>query len=141
LRALYHLRYRVTLFQDVDPAARHLAIIVTDNGERELAFDRGVPEITLSGDGSSMLEVVGRFVEAGIDHIFLGYDHIAFLLAVILWGQSLGSLVKVVTAFTVAHSLTLSLAAPRHRAGTLVSGRTPDRRHDRLCGGRELFRS
>jgi hypothetical protein len=105
------LRYRVTLFQDVDPAARHLAIIVTDNGERELAFDRGVPEITLSGDGSSMLEVVGRFVEAGIDHIFLGYDHIAFLLAVILWGQSLWSLVKVVTAFTVAHSLTLSLAA------------------------------
>jgi hydrogenase/urease accessory protein HupE len=105
------LRYRVTLFQDVDPAARHLAIIVTDNGERELAFDRGVPEITLFGDGSSMLEVVRRFVEAGIDHIFLGYDHIAFLLAVILWGQSLWSLVKVVTAFTVAHSLTLSLAA------------------------------
>jgi hypothetical protein len=105
------LRYRVTLFQDVDPAARHLAIIVTDSGERELALDRNVPEITLSDGGSSVLEVVSRFAEAGIDHIFLGYDHIAFLLAVILWGQSLWSLVKVVTAFTVAHSLTLSLAA------------------------------
>jgi hydrogenase/urease accessory protein HupE len=105
------LRYRVTLFQEVDPAARHLATIVTDSGEREFTFDRSVSEITLSGGGSSMLELVGRFVEAGIDHIFLGYDHIAFLLAVILWGRSLWPLVKVVTAFTVAHSLTLTLAA------------------------------
>ena len=59
----------------------------------------------------SVRQVVGRFIEAGIEHIFLGYDHIAFLLAVILWGQRLWPLVKVVTAFTVAHSITLSLAA------------------------------
>ena len=34
------LRYRVTLFQDVDPAARHLAIIASESGERELALDK-----------------------------------------------------------------------------------------------------
>ena len=56
------------------------------------------------------MQVFGRFVKSGIEDIFLGYDHIAFLLAVILWGQRLWPLVKVVTAFTVAHSLTLSLA-------------------------------
>ena len=105
------LRYRVTLFHDVDPTARHLAVIATESGERELALDRSVPEIALSGAGRSVLQVVGRFVQAGIEHIFLGYDHIAFLLAVILWGRRLWPLVKVVTAFTVAHSLTLSLAA------------------------------
>jgi hypothetical protein len=33
------LRYRVTMFQDVDPAARHLALISTESGERELALD------------------------------------------------------------------------------------------------------
>jgi hydrogenase/urease accessory protein HupE len=104
------LRYRVTLFQDVDPAARHVAAVATAHGEREFVLDRDVPEMDLSGAGSSTLQVVGRFVRAGIEHIFLGYDHIAFILAVILWGRSLWPLVKVVTAFTLAHSLTLSLA-------------------------------
>ena len=104
------LRYRVTLFQDVDPAARHLAVIASEHGERELAIDKNAPEIALSGEGSSVLQIVGRFVAAGIEHIFLGYDHIAFLLAVILWGRRLWPLFKVVTAFTLAHSLTLSLA-------------------------------
>jgi hydrogenase/urease accessory protein HupE len=104
------LRYRVTLFQDVDPAARHVALISTESSERELALDNSVSEIALSGTGSSVRQIVGRFVAAGIEHIFLGYDHIAFLIAVILWGQRLWPLIKVVTAFTVAHSLTLTLA-------------------------------
>jgi hydrogenase/urease accessory protein HupE len=104
------LRYRVTLFQDVDPAARHLAVIASEHGERELAIDKNAPEIALSGEGASVWQIFGRFVAAGIEHIFLGYDHIAFLLAVILWGRRLWPLIKVVTAFTVAHSLTLSLA-------------------------------
>jgi hydrogenase/urease accessory protein HupE len=104
------LRYRVTLFQDVDPAARHLVVVATQRGERELAIDRGAPEIALSGEGASMWQIVGRFIWAGIEHIFLGYDHIAFLLAVILWGRRLWPLIKVVTAFTIAHSLTLTLA-------------------------------
>lgn len=104
------LRYRVTLFRDVDPAARHVAIVATKRGEREFVLDSEVPETDLSGAGSSTLQVVRRFVRAGIEHIFLGYDHIAFLLAVILWGRSLWPLVKVVTAFTLAHSLTLCLA-------------------------------
>jgi hydrogenase/urease accessory protein HupE len=104
------LRYRVTLFQDVDPAARHVAVVAAAHGEREFVLDRDVPQMDLSGAGSSTAQVVGRFVRAGIEHIFLGYDHIAFLVAVILWGRSLWPLVKVVTAFTLAHSLTLSLA-------------------------------
>ena len=104
------LRYRVTLFQDVDPASRHLAMVATESGEREIALDRAAPELDLSAGGSSLLQVVGRFTRAGIEHIFLGYDHIAFLLAVTLWGRSLWPLIKVVTAFTLVHSLTLCLA-------------------------------
>ena len=104
------LRVRVTLFSDVDPAARHLAMVASPNGEREIALDRNRPEVSLSGPGSSLLDVVRRFIQAGIEHIFFGYDHIAFLLAVILWGRNLLPLIKVVTAFTIAHSLTLSLA-------------------------------
>jgi hypothetical protein len=84
------LRYRVTLFQDVDPAARHLAVIASGQGERELAIDANAPEIALSGEGASVLQIFGRFIAAGIEHIFLGYDHVAFLLAVILWAKGCG---------------------------------------------------
>ncbi len=53
---------------------------------------------------------VGRFVWLGIEHIWIGYDHIMFLLALIVVGSRLGPLVKIVSAFTVAHSITLILA-------------------------------
>ena len=46
-----------------------------------------------------------------MEHIFLGYDHIAFLIAIVLWARRLWPVIKIVTAFTVAHSITLSLAA------------------------------
>ena len=52
-----------------------------------------------------------EFLTLGIVHIFIGYDHIAFLVGLLLAGGSTLSIVKIVTAFTVAHSVTLSLAA------------------------------
>ncbi len=52
-----------------------------------------------------------QFTQLGIKHIFLGYDHILFLLALIIIGGRLGGLIKIVTAFTIAHSITLILAA------------------------------
>ena len=52
-----------------------------------------------------------RYLVTGIEHIFLGYDHIAFLVAIVLWARRLVPVIKVVTAFTIAHSITLSLAA------------------------------
>ena len=52
-----------------------------------------------------------RFLRLGVDHIFTGYDHLAFLLALLLLGGRFLDLVKIVTSFTIAHSLTLALAA------------------------------
>lgn len=46
----------------------------------------------------------------GVQHILTGYDHLVFLLGLILVGGRLQSLLVAVTAFTVAHSLTLGLA-------------------------------
>ena len=51
-----------------------------------------------------------RFLLLGIEHIVTGYDHLAFLLALLLAGGSLRSNAKIITSFTVAHSLTLALA-------------------------------
>jgi hypothetical protein len=52
-----------------------------------------------------------RFLRLGVEHIFTGYDHIAFLLALLLLGGRFLDLVKIVTSFTIAHSVTLALAA------------------------------
>ena len=54
--------------------------------------------------------VFPRFVSAGIHHIFIGPDHILFVLGLLLLGGGLGRLLKIVTAFTIAHSVTLALA-------------------------------
>jgi hydrogenase/urease accessory protein HupE len=61
---------------------------------------------TTSSHGKSIL----RFLLLGIEHIFTGYDHLAFLLALLLAGGSLRHNAKIITSFTVAHSLTLALA-------------------------------
>lgn len=47
----------------------------------------------------------------GIEHILTGYDHLLFLFALVVLGGRIAAVVKVVTAFTVAHSITLGLAA------------------------------
>ena len=70
-------------------------------------FRPGVTYRPASGALAQALE----FLKLGIVHIFVGYDHIAFLLGLLLAGGSTLTIVKIVTAFTVAHSVTLSLAA------------------------------
>jgi hypothetical protein len=55
--------------------------------------------------------VAWRYLQAGFDHIVSGPDHIVFLVGLLLPGGSILSLFRTVTAFTIAHSLTLSLAA------------------------------
>lgn len=75
-------------------------------------FSHGAPERTYYfGTTAGALEVIKTFVPAGIHHILIGPDHILFLCGLLLLGGSLGRLVKIVTAFTLGHSLTLSLAA------------------------------
>ena len=56
-------------------------------------------------------DVVRQFVREGIHHIFIGPDHICFIVGLLLAGGSVYRLLKIVTAFTVAHSITLALAA------------------------------
>jgi hydrogenase/urease accessory protein HupE len=64
-----------------------------------------------SGGRQGALAVVRKFVPAGIHHILIGPDHLLFLVGLLLLGGSIRQLLLVVTAFTVAHSITLSLAA------------------------------
>jgi HupE / UreJ protein len=54
---------------------------------------------------------ISSFIGLGIEHIWTGYDHILFLVSLLMLGGSLRSLLKVVTAFSLSHSVTLFLAA------------------------------
>ncbi len=63
------------------------------------------------GNEKSLFQQAMLFVWLGIEHIFIGYDHIMFLLALVVVGGRLRDMVKIVSAFTVAHSITLCLAA------------------------------
>jgi hydrogenase/urease accessory protein HupE len=58
----------------------------------------------------SSFEVASAYLMHGIEHILFGYDHLLFVLALILIVRNTRMLLLTVTAFTVAHSVTLSLA-------------------------------
>ena len=77
---------------------------VLSNTERtwSLATGEAAPEI-----GSS----IGSYIGVGIEHIATGYDHLVFLLGLLLLATRLREVVTIVTGFTLAHSITLALAA------------------------------
>jgi hydrogenase/urease accessory protein HupE len=56
------------------------------------------------------LQVARTFVIHGVDHILFGFDHLLFVLALVLIARDWRSLLWTVTAFTAAHSITLTLA-------------------------------
>lgn len=105
------LLYRSTVLIDVDPAAKQVVLIGSGVDTAQALLDKSQTDLALGTPPPPLFQVIERYVEAGVEHIFLGYDHIAFLIAVVLWARRLWPVIKIVTAFTVAHSITLSLAA------------------------------
>ena len=103
------LVYRATPFAEIDPRARHM-VSVTGDAKRFGLLSTSTPALEITTVRQSAWSVFGRYLLAGIEHIAIGFDHIAFLLGTIVWGRRLLPLVKVITAFTVAHSITLTAA-------------------------------
>lgn len=62
------------------------------------------------GSRQGALAVVKKFIPAGIHHILIGPDHLLFLVGLLLLGGTVRRLLLVTTAFTIAHSVTLSMA-------------------------------
>ena len=54
--------------------------------------------------------VISTYLVLGVEHILLGIDHLLFVLALLLIVRGIGRLVATITAFTVAHSITLGAA-------------------------------
>lgn len=105
------IRIAYRLFFGVDPGHRALGTIDAGRGPEEYLLDRAFADIEVSvAEAGPSLTSFGRFVRLGIEHILAGLDHVLFVVALLLGGGSFLALVRVVTAFTLAHSSTLSLA-------------------------------
>jgi len=79
---------------------------------QQLIFNAAASPYTYySGTTQGALAVMKVFIPSGVHHILIGPDHILFLIGLLLTGGSWGTLVRIVTSFTIGHSITLSLAA------------------------------
>lgn len=94
-----------------DPQHTNLAMV--QHGERvaQAVLTLEKPRFKLElGGARSVFSQFSQFTRLGVEHIFTGYDHMLFLLALLIVSTTLLGLVKIVSSFTVAHSLTLALA-------------------------------
>lgn len=88
-----------------------LARIAWRDGSVEIArLTPEEPSLVLKGEQTA-LEVARTYFRLGVEHILGGLDHLLFVLALMLLIRDPWMLVKTITAFTVAHSITLSGAA------------------------------
>jgi hydrogenase/urease accessory protein HupE len=95
-----------------DPQHQTFVNIYEGDTLTQAILDRGKARFEyFAGSRQGVLAVIRRFVPAGIHHILIGPDHLLFLVGLLLLGGTIRQLALVVTSFTVAHSITLSLAA------------------------------
>lgn len=79
--------------------------------EHATVLSRRTPKAVLVVKNPSFMETFGKFFTSGTEHILVGWDHLAFLLALLLGCSRWRRLFLVATAFTLAHSVTLALGA------------------------------
>jgi hypothetical protein len=102
------------LLTELSLGHRHLATVISPAETAHAVLYDAQPELTLAtptttagalgSTGPSMFRL-------GIEHILTGYDHWLFLLALVLIGGPLRSVLGMITDFTLAHSVTLAVAA------------------------------
>lgn len=69
-----------------------------------------VPMTGLQAGAGSLLSLAQRYLVIGAEHILFGIDHLLFVLGLLLLQHGVWNLLKTITAFTVAHSITLGFA-------------------------------
>src|SRR6266550_1929999 len=115
------------LFFDIDPQHRGLLNLVENGNSTSIVFGAESSRRVVGGDATTPLVQFADYLDEGIWHIWLGFDHILFLVSLLLpavlvrrnsewrpapsFRAAFVDVAKIVTAFTLAHSITLSLAA------------------------------
>jgi len=126
-RAPASLEIAYSLFFDLDPTHRGLLRFERGGGAQTGVLSPERPQLAFRPGESSALAQFLDYLREGVWHIWIGFDHILFLLSLLLpsvlilkggewkaaerFRTTFWDVFKVVTSFTVAHSITLSLAA------------------------------
>jgi hypothetical protein len=116
-----------SLFFDLDPTHRGLLRFERGGASQTGVLSPERPRLAFKAGEASRLAQFFDYLREGVWHIWIGFDHILFLLSLLLpavlvlgsgkWAPAAGfrpvfwEVLKVVTSFTIAHSITLSLAA------------------------------
>ena len=114
------------LFFDVDKGQKAFFGISEQNSSQPMMLSSKTREITIKLEQASLFESFVNFLKEGIWHIWIGFDHILFLLMLLIPSviyyhgkeikpqnslkTTLIKVLKIVTAFTIAHSITLALS-------------------------------
>lgn len=120
------INVRYNLLFDVDPTHRGLVLFSNSSFTNTYVLSPERPELTIRSDDTGLWHAFVDYVREGVWHIWIGLDHILFLLCLLLpsvlqlrdkqwhpvdaWRPALTSVLKIVTMFTLAHSITLWLA-------------------------------
>ena len=91
----------------------HIARIYIDNNlytEKALFFNDQSIDLNEEKENNDFSNSFYKFFSLGLDHILSGYDHLLFILGLLLLVTNLKRLLLVITGFTIGHSLTLSLS-------------------------------
>jgi len=111
------LTVRSTLLARLTPGHRQFLVVRSKAGEtlaerildgKSDTFQTDLARFSFS---EAKLGSFRQFLVLGVEHIITGYDHVVFLLALLLAGGAFWNTAKIITSFTLAHSITLALAA------------------------------
>jgi hydrogenase/urease accessory protein HupE len=107
------VRVHVGVVDELPFGHRHIARLTLGGTIEDDVLYRGHEDLSAQAAQapSKPSASVVTFVRMGVEHILTGYDHLVFLFGLVLVGGRVRSLLGAVTAFTVAHSITLALAA------------------------------
>ncbi len=109
-------RLELPLLDDLSRGHRHVARLVTGKVTQDRVLDRDTRALAIEPSGEtppvakSPSPSTPSFFRLGVEHIVTGWDHLLFLLGLVLVPGRARAIALVVTAFTVAHSITLALA-------------------------------
>ena len=87
--------------------------VIVFEGLLSAAADRATAEFAVANAGATAREAVSsftNFLSLGVKHILTGYDHLLFLFGLLVVVRSFVSSLRIITSFTIAHSLTLAAA-------------------------------
>jgi hydrogenase/urease accessory protein HupE len=106
------IKFRAAAIKSLARGHRQYVSVVDERGNKlsEKILNASVDEFELDISSSPPATSILQFIGLGLEHILTGYDHLIFLLGLLIAGGGFKDAAKIITSFTVAHSFTLALS-------------------------------